>query len=103
MKQAFWFILGGLTLGSGALASAAVGDLIVLKQETAKITPAQAAGFADAAISAGCWSGNRANMQILKIRRSGADFYCYVEGTDTIAPGDVPANAGELRVVGRVE
>ena len=103
MKQSVWFVLG-LSIGGGTLALAAPGDLIYeAPREVTKITAPQAACYADCAIAAGAWSGARADMVRACASREPGGFVAVTIGLKTVAPGDVPANSGELKVVGRVE
>ena len=110
MKVAKWFSVAfGLAFGStfGALATAAVGDYIYeVPQQQATVTGGQAACFADCAIAAGLWDGNRADMTSVGVNRSGGSFRAWVRGVKTMSPAEVAASvaAGNtVPVVGIVE
>jgi len=106
-KSIIAFILGA-SLSAGGLSLAAPGDLIIRHETQAvEVTAAQAATAADWYISRSAWDGDRADIArcgLWKVIDDGAaKFYAGCTGVKTIAPGSIPADSGELRVVGRVE
>lgn len=104
-KITLGFILG-LGMGTGISVVAAPGDSVVVAGGTAvEIPGASAAAHADQAISDGCWSGNRANLMVLTIRRfTRADdttgFKCQAKGLKAYTPGTEPIGS---KIVSRVE
>lgn len=96
---------GGMILGAGlstgALTAAAPGDFIVKAQQHKQITAAQAACYADCAIAAGCWDGNRADMLHAETSRdTGGGFSCLTTGLKTEAPSNINIPS---EIVGKVE
>ena len=110
MKKATWFssiFLAAFGITFGAISSAAVGDYIYeTPQVSQQISGPQAACFADCAIDAGLWDGNRADMTQTGVSREDDGFVAWVRGVKTMSPAEVAASvaAGNtVPVVGVVE
>ena len=110
MKKATWYstvFAAAFGITFGGLATAAVGDYIYeVPQINQAVTTPQAACFADCAIAAGLWGGDRADMTQTGVSREGAGFAAWGKGVKTMSPAEVAASvaAGNtVPVVGVVE
>ena len=106
MRQALMFVLG-TSIGAGALALAAPGDLIEASHGAAvSITGAQTACFADCAIASGSWTGARADMtQTCAWKEGPGVFKAQTRGVKTASPANLAARAAageKIEVVGAV-
>lgn len=112
MKTIKWYsallagLVAGTGLGAGITATAAVGDLVYeAGGEEVEITGAEAACFADCAIAAEVWTGDRADMIRACAWRTdhGTGFAGLTIGLKSAAPGSLPVTEDGVRVVGVVE
>jgi len=113
MKSVHWFslligiILGGSGGGLAAVANAESGDLLYEHSPDAVcITAAQAACFADCAIAAGTWDGDRTDMIHTQAHRTPScesGFMGKTTGIKSAAPGNLPTSANGVKVLGIVE